>query len=126
MHYLWSGSWPKNQAPHLYSFQLDNKKAVENVYLKPGGSYNALAVAVDPNNDKLTYRWELLAEATQVGEGGDYEPRPKIVEGLLKAGEKGNATLKAPDAEGAYRLFVYVTDGNNNVATANLPFYVRK
>lgn len=126
MHYLWSGSWPKNQAPHLYSFQIDNKKAIENVYLKPGATYNALAVAVDPDNDKLTYRWELLPEATQLGEGGDYEPRPKIVEGLLKPGDKGHATIKAPDAEGAYRLFVYVTDGNNNVATANLPFYVRK
>lgn len=126
MHYLWSGSWPKNQAPHLYSFQLDNKKAVENVYLKPGGSYNALAVSIDPDNDKLTYRWELLPEATQLGEGGDYEPRPIVVEGLLKAGDKGTAVVKAPEAEGAYRLFVYVMDGNGNVATANLPFYVRR
>jgi hypothetical protein len=126
MHYLWSGRWPKNQAPHLYSFQLDNKKAVENVYLKPGGSYNALAVVVDPDNDKLSYRWELLAEATQLGDGGDFEPRPKVVEGLLKAGDKGSAVLHAPESEGAYRLFVYVTDGNNNVATANLPFYVKR
>jgi hypothetical protein len=48
------------------------------------------------------------------------------MEGLLRPGERGAAVLKAPEAEGAYRLFVYVTDGNNNVATANLPFYVRK
>jgi hypothetical protein len=126
MQYLWSGRWPKNQAPHLYSFQLDNKKAVENVYLKPGTNYDALAMAVDPDNDKLTYRWELLPEATQLGNGGDFEPRPTPVEGLVKAGEKGAAVLRAPEAEGAYRLFVYVMDGNNNVATANLPFYVRR
>jgi hypothetical protein len=126
MQYLWSGNWPKNQAPHLYSFQLDHKKAVENVYLKPGASYNALAVAVDPDNDKLSFRWELLPEATQLGEGGDFEPRPKVVEGLIKPGDKGKAVIKTPDTEGAYRLFVYVTDGNNNVATANLPFYVRR
>jgi hypothetical protein len=126
MHYLWSGKWPKNQAPHLYSFQINNKKAVDNIYLQPNSTYEVLARAVDPDNDQLTYRWELLTEATQLGEGGDFEPRPKIVEGLLKAGNKGNAVLKAPDAEGAYRLFVYVMDGNNNVATANLPFYVKK
>jgi len=47
------------------------------------------------------------------------------VNGLLTASSEGHATLKAPDAAGAYRLFVYVTDGNNNVATANLPFFVK-
>lgn len=126
MHFLWSGNWPKNRAPHLYSFQLNNKKAIENVYLKPGATYRARAVAFDPDNDKLTYRWELLPEATQLGTGGDFEPRPKAVDGLVKPGEGGNAVLKAPDSEGAYRLFVYVMDGKNKVATANLPFYVKE
>lgn len=126
MQYLWSGNWPKNQAPHLYSFQIDGRKAVENIYLQPGASYTSRVAAVDPNNDKLTYRWELLPEATQLGEGGDFEPRPKAIEGLVKPDDKGNATVKAPDKEGAYRLFVYVMDGNNNVATANIPFFVKK
>lgn len=126
MHFLWSGSWPKNRAPHVYSLQIDKKKAVENVYLKPGTTYDALASAFDPDNDKLIYRWELLPEATQLGEGGDFEPRPKTVEGLVTPDDKGNAVLKTPDAEGAYRLFVYVMDGKNKVGTANLPFYVRK
>jgi hypothetical protein len=126
MHFLWSGNWPKNRAPHLYSFQLNNKKAIENVYLAPGNTYNARAVAFDPDNDKLTYRWELLPEATQLGDGGDYEPRPKLIDGLVKPDATGNAVVKAPDTEGAYRLFVYVMDGKNKVATANLPFYVRK
>ncbi len=85
-----------------------------------------MAVAADPDNDKLNYRWELLTEPTQVGEGGDFEARPKPVENLISGkANNGQATLKAPDKEGAYRLFVYVTDGNNNVATANIPFYVK-
>lgn len=126
MHYLWSGRWPANQAPHIYSFQVDGKKAMENVYLKPGGSYNVLAVAVDPNSDKLTYRYELLPEPTKVGEGGDYEERPKAIDNPVSANtNNGKASLKAPATEGAYRLFVYITDGHNNVATANVPFYVR-
>lgn len=127
MQYLWSGTWPKNKAPHLWSLQLDGKKAVNDVYLKLDSSYVILTVAADPDGDTLSYRWEVLPEATQVGEGGDFERKPEAVENLItdRSG-KGQATLKAPAKEGAYRLFVYVTDGNNNVATANLPFYVKK
>ena len=126
MQYLWSATWPKNKAPHIYSLQIDNKKAVNNVYLHPGNGYTVLAVVTDPDNDKLTYRWELLPEPAQVGEGGDYEARPKPLENRV-SGSAGNgqAMLKAPEKEGAYRLFIYVNDGNNNVATANLPFYVK-
>jgi len=93
MQYLWSGIWSKNKAPHLYSLQINNKKAVENVYLDAGSSYNIVAVASDPDHDNLSYRWKLLPELTRVG---------------------------------ACRLFVYITDGNNNVATANIPFFVKK
>jgi hypothetical protein len=126
MQYLWSGIWPKNKSPNIFSLQIDGKKGINNVYTKPGNSYNVLAVAADPDKDKLTYRWELLPEPTQVSEGGDFEGRPKSMENLLsKISDNGRAVLKSPGKEGAYRLFVYITDGNNNVATANLPFYVK-
>ncbi len=88
--------------------------------------YNINAVATDPENDILKYRWELLPEPTKVGEGGDHEDRPQpVLQILLLDKGKGNGTLKAPSTSGAYRLFVYVTDGYNNVATANLPCYVK-
>ncbi|HEX2532397.1 MAG TPA: glycoside hydrolase family 2 TIM barrel-domain containing protein [Chitinophagaceae bacterium] len=125
MHYLWTGNWPANKAPHLYSFQLDGKKATQSVYLKAAGVYPIQVVAADPDSDRLVYRWELLSEPTKVGEGGDHEDRPKPLTGLFSGESGGKVQLKAPAAEGAYRLFVYVTDGNNNVATANIPFYVR-
>jgi hypothetical protein len=126
MQYLWSGQWPSNKAPHLYSLQLNNKKAIDNVYLTAGSNYTALAVATDPDSDKLSYRWEVMPEPKQLSEGGDFEARPKSMDGLVTFGTDGKATLKTPDVEGAYRLFVYVTDGNNNVATANVPFFVKK
>lgn len=126
MQFLWSGKWPENKAPHIYSLQINNKKAVENVYLDAGIKYDALAIVTDPDKDMLTYRWELLPEPVQLSEGGDFEARPKPIPGLLTVGKDGQATLKVPDTTGAYRLFVYVTDGNNNVATANIPFYVKK
>lgn len=125
MQYLWSGNWPQNKAPHLYSLQLNNRKAIDNIYLKPGTSYTALAVAMDPDSDKLSWRWDVLPEPSQLSEGGDFEARPKPVEGAVTSGGEGKVTLKTPQKEGAYRLFVYITDGNNNVATANIPFYVK-
>ena len=125
MQFLWSGNWPKNKAPHLYSLKVDNKKAIDDIYLSPGENYKAIAVAFDPDKDKLFYRWELMPEPTQLSTGGDFEARPKSLDGLVKPGENGNVTIKTPDKEGAYRLFVYIMDGNNNVATANVPFYVK-
>lgn len=126
MQYLWSGKWPQNQAPHIYSLQLDNKKATDNIVLKPGTSYNILATAFDPNNDQLDYRWELLEEATKLGDGGDHEDRPAAIENSISASSQGKAMLRAPVKAGAYRLFVYIADGHNKVATANIPFYVKQ
>ncbi|HTE12101.1 MAG TPA: hypothetical protein VK645_14050 [Chitinophagaceae bacterium] len=123
--FLWSANWPANKAPHIYSLQLNNKKAIENVYLEKTTVYNVSAVAMDPENDKLSYRWEILPEPKQVGSGGDFEARPKPVDGLIKPGINGKASIQSPAAEGAYRLFVYITDGHNKVATANIPFYVK-
>ncbi len=125
MQFLWSGRWPQNKAPHLYSLQIDGKKVTDNITLKPGQTYNAVSIAFDPDNDKLSYRWELLDEATKVGEGGDHEDRPAGIGNMITDAKAGKAVLKAPAKKGAYRLFVYVTDGNNNVATANIPFYVK-
>lgn len=127
MHYLWSGRLPENQAPHIYSLQLNGKKAVASVYATAGQTDEVLAVATDPDQDKLSYRWELLPEPTKVGEGGDFEERPKTIDHVFRNNDgSGKAQVQVPQQEGAYCLFVYITDGNNNVATANLPFYVRK
>ncbi|WP_206170566.1 glycoside hydrolase family 2 TIM barrel-domain containing protein [Spirosoma pollinicola] len=127
LHYLWSGHWPANQAPHLYSLQLDGKKAVQNVSVKMGATYPVLAVVTDPDQDPLSYCWEVLPEPTKVGEGGDYEAKPKpVANAFFHANNQGQASLKAPAKPGAYRLFVYVSDGHNKVATANLPFYVNQ
>jgi hypothetical protein len=125
MQYLWTGNWPKNRAPELNSFLLDNKKAASNIYLTSGQNYPVALNVTDPNQDKLTVRYELLPESTDLKEGGDREDRPQPLNGLVNPLNNTKATLKAPDKEGAYRLFVYVSDGHNKIATANIPFYVK-
>lgn len=124
MEFLWSKKWPTNRSPHLESLLLDGKKATDFVYVEPGKSYPIEVFVKDPDGDKLTTRWELLHESTDLKEGGDREERPKAITGLIADESQQNTQLKAPTEEGAYRLFVYVSDGHNNVATANIPFYV--
>jgi hypothetical protein len=112
-------------APHIYSLQVNNQKAIDFLYLKTGADCSAHAVAFDPNNNPLTYRWEILPEPTQLSDGGDFEARPKAVESSI-TGNANQSSIKfiAPSKQGAYRLFVYVSDGKNKVATANFPFFV--
>jgi beta-galactosidase/beta-glucuronidase len=126
MHYLWTSQWPQNRAPHLDSLRIDGKKAQDNLYLKPNASYPVNVYASDPEQNTLTYRWELLPESTDLKEGGDAESRPSPIEGRFSKASEGQVQLKAPAQAGAYRLFVYVSDGQNKVATANIPFFVRE
>ena len=124
--YLWTGTWPANKAPHIYSLQLNKQKATDNIYLKPGTSLPVTAMVTDPENDKLIYRWEILPEPVNLSQGGDHEDSPTPVKNAFTNNRNnGTVTMRAPLKAGAYRVFVYATDGHNNVATANIPFYIK-
>jgi hypothetical protein len=125
LQYEWSGHWPQNRAPHIASLTLDGKAATAGVTLKPGQPYPVAAAVTDPEQDQLTYQWELLPESTDLKQGGDRESRPTPLAGSVPAGAQGQTTLTAPAQPGAYRLFVYAHDGHGNVATGNVPFSVQ-
>jgi len=122
MQYIWTGAWPVNRCPTLESFTLDEKTAYDNIRLKAGEKYRAVALVKDYENDPLTYRWEILPESTDLGMGGDYESRPQTL--LSMEVDQAEIEVEAPEYPGAYRLFVYGTDPNSRSATANIPFYV--
>ena len=126
MHYIWNGAWPKNRSPRLEGAWLDNKTSSQNARLKPGQSYPIKVQASDPDQDPLSYRWEVLEESTDLKLGGDTESKPKALPGLLEDPTKADTALKAPATPGAYRLFVYAFDGHGHAAHANIPFYVDK
>ena len=123
MHYIWNDSWPENRTPKIVTYALDGKTAEESVTLNEGSEYQASLEIMDYEEDPLSYHWEILPEATDLKDGGDYEERPEALEGLITDHKEGIVTFKAP-AKGAYRLFVYVDDGHNHSATANIPFMV--
>jgi len=127
MHYLWSGDWPETRAPSIQSFLIDGQRAHDSIYLEPGKTYQVALSADHPHDEPFEIDWEFLPESTDIREGGDREERPKSVEGLIvEDGGDGRMEFTAPEAQGPYRLFAYVTNEHNKAATANVPFYVRK
>ena len=124
MEYLWTGEWPENRAPKIEDIVLDGKKPADSVTLKPGQVVEATVASSDPDGAPLTWRWVLKEESQATEAGGDKEKVPEIITGRLE-GEAGRAVLTAPEAPGAYRLFVYTEDEGGSAAHANIPFLVR-
>jgi hypothetical protein len=123
MRYNWTGSWPHNRAPQVWEMDLNNVSAEHNIVLSPDAPIISRVQADDPENDTLSYVWELLEEPTSLGTGGSFEARPKT---LVSVREDNSPVLnlRAPSKPGQYRLFVYVLDHNGHAGTANIPFQV--
>jgi hypothetical protein len=124
MKQLWTGQRDANLAPVVDSINIDNYVRYQNIVLKAGAEHKAVVIASDPDKDALTYSWEIRTEAVYASYAGQGEKTPPVLPGLIRLQEK-NITFKAPSEKGAYRLFVYVSDGNNQFSTANLPFLVK-
>ncbi|MDA3906086.1 MAG: hypothetical protein PF484_08420 [Bacteroidales bacterium] len=127
MHYAWNGEWPKNRTPQLNKFLLDNKTAFQSIMLEAGKSYNASVDAFDWENDSIYFHWEILKEVEDhlQSDGGDYEPNPEKLFSLDTGGAENSIDIVSPTTPGEYRLFVYVRDGHNHSAYANIPFLVK-
>jgi hypothetical protein len=121
MAYAWSGKWPENRAPKLRS--LETPVAFRKV--SPGSRSYAEVDCVDREGDKLSYAWEIRAESSDRGIGGDPEAAPPSFPAAI---EKGQGThrveFKTPDLPGAYRVFVTAFDGQGGAVAHNLPFFV--
>lgn len=125
MEYLWTGSWPENRSPQLQEFLLNGLTAYDNISLSAAEEFKSIALVSDPDSDTLRYKWEILPEVQvdQQSDGGDFEPRPSTC--FNQESVENVMTITAPLKPGEYRLFVYVFDGNNSAATANIPFLVK-
>jgi hypothetical protein len=124
MQYVWTGEWPENRAPRLESATLDGRTSYDGIYLDAGQTYPAEVVSTDADGDPLRYAWEVREESRAQTEGGDDEEVPPAIEGIIDDATSPQIRLTAPAQSGAYRLFVYVYDGQGSAAHANIPFYV--
>jgi hypothetical protein len=121
----WSGNYPENRAPRIDGFELDAKEAIDNIYLECGKTYTAKVNASDPDNDALTYQWEIRTEVKVRSQGGAREIEPDKVELKMISSNNGELTFVSPVTPGEYRIFSCVVDGKNKAGTANIPFYVK-
>ncbi|HSV88951.1 MAG TPA: hypothetical protein VLH61_09950 [Bacteroidales bacterium] len=126
MEYLWTGKKPQNAAPGIGEVYITGHGGrFDNVRLSPNGEYTMQFDVVYSNIENLRVRAEIMPEPVVLSVGGDFEQRPKSIEGLIISANSSEVVFRAPETKGAHRIFVYLTDPENFVATANIPFYVR-
>ncbi len=123
MHYIWNGTWPENRTPIIEDYKLEGKTAYDNVQLMANKQYTAQIIVKDYEGDAISYSWEIMPESTDLKDGGDAESRPEAINGLIVSQNEGTVVFRSPSA-GAYRLFVYASDGHDQAAAANIPFMV--
>jgi hypothetical protein len=122
----WTGQYPLNRAPKVDSLKIENKNAVDNIYVKPGARCVAKLYASDPNNDALVIKWVIMKEVIERSQGGAREIEPDEVPFRILSDTNGELIFISPKEEGEYRLFSYVFDGKNKAGTANVPFFVKR
>ncbi|MEO0571177.1 MAG: glycoside hydrolase family 2 TIM barrel-domain containing protein [Bacteroidota bacterium] len=126
MHFAWNGEWPINRTPRLEDFSAAGKRANDNIRLKASEFYPAQVIVTDPDKDDLTYRWEIMPESKSTKTGGDAEYVPDRLSGLIPNEVGDTISFEAPAQSGPYRLFIYVEDGHEHTAHANIPFWVEQ
>ena len=121
----WSNKDPKNYAPTIQNFKLNDQTSSDNIILTQGSPMSAKVEIKDKDNDKLKYEWLVIPESTDKKTGGDAEKSPKALRGITKKSDKKNNNVKfSVNQKGEYRLFLFVHDGNGNVATGNITFKI--
>lgn len=126
---VWTGKWPENRCPEISQLRLETLEGAalppgEAIFM-PGATISGEVIAKDHDRDPLTYTWDIRPESTDKRSGGDPEKVPAPLPGEIEV-LQNEFRVKLPDQPGPYRIFVYVTDGHNHAATANLPILVRK
>ena len=131
LEYVFTGSFPTAAAPSIATIQINNQSANASIYLNAAEKAQASVVAQLPTGiasyttalSGFAYSWKILAESDDKKSGGDVEEAAQEIRGLISNDSKPIINFRAPNREGAYRLFVTITY-NHKVAYANIPFYV--
>ncbi len=102
MYEMFTGKKGKNSPPRVYKFELDK---ASNIY--SGENFNVYLKIKDPDKDKLRCVFKMCNR--KIWDEGLYPIR-------FEKKKKEEFVITAPDDPGIYFLYVYVTDGQGNIA----------
>jgi hypothetical protein len=122
MEELWTGHSSGNRAPVIGQLRIDDK-VINSLSLPVSATtHRAQIQAYDPDIDSLSYRWEIKPSAQHTADyiGTTVPP----IAGLVRSANAATTEFILPQKPGIYRLFVFVYDTHQHVATANLAFRV--
>ncbi len=119
---LWTGNAPQNRSPVIETLAVDGARQVA-----PESSLKLRLKYSDEENDDVKVRWVLSPEAGAYITNGDFQQTPEPIEDAFSNESSHGADLAVPDAEGIYRVYVYVEDeSHQNADSANIPIHVTK
>ena len=124
LQFLWTGFFPKEMAPRIANLEMNGVGPAASLRVKSGAKLSADFQLTRGDLSEVEVRWEMIPESTDKRVGGDFEEKPDPVAFEMDKRSPTHLDLIAPEATGAYRLFLYVKGEGNTVATANFPFYV--
>lgn len=124
LHQAWKGRPIDNRAPEIEEIKFNDFEDKLNVRLMAGEDYEVSLSFKEPDQDRASVKWMVFPESSNTKAGGDFENSLQPVLGSFKKKRKSEAVIKAPEEEGAYRIFVFIQDPDNRTAYANIPFYV--
>ncbi|HEX2605924.1 MAG TPA: hypothetical protein VHK91_01045 [Flavisolibacter sp.] len=120
----WQQKTTVHKAPKVSYLLMDRKGARENLLLTPGSTHQAELVFPAPSDSAgLNYHWEVLREDF-AGYLRKWDVRPDPEQVSIESTRPHTIRFQAPEKEGAFRLFVTVSNREGYAATANFPFYV--
>ena len=114
---IWKGTTSEYPGPVLDFLLFNEQGAAENIIVVPGEEVIAKVVHPEDQED-LRYRWEIRTESWFKNN------KSQTVDGIKFSKNENTVSFEAPTEEGPYRLFLYLTNGTEYFATANIPFYV--
>ncbi|HEY4198122.1 MAG TPA: glycoside hydrolase family 2 TIM barrel-domain containing protein [Mucilaginibacter sp.] len=126
---LWTGTSPV-KTTSISGMLIDNKPDSANIYLQGGKRYTARLSLTGPLQNDALLRWEVQKDYAPLLSASYGVQAKQVVAGSTVVLEKKPGCSEyrfdftAPADEGAFRLFLYLKDGQTKVVTANACFYV--
>ena len=117
----WQDEPYENSTPSISKILINDKTPELNLYLKADSLYSAKTLVDYQQKDSLKFKWEIRPEESKFYEVDEYQYNMKH---LFVNDDADDIEFKTPTNEGAYRLFVFVSDESGKFTSHSYPFYV--